>query len=107
MNTSRPIKALIVALPTVLVLSQADALIGAGAVLLTYVWIRLSATPAAGPASAAKPARNPCDDHRRNAVAHRGAEQHRIARTPTGRGPRDQRCPASRATARARRSTRR
>jgi hypothetical protein len=75
--------------------------LGAGAMLVTFAWIRLApARPAA--AAAGGSARSRSD-------APPSAPEHdRVLRTAVPRRmPRDVRCTASRATARARRSTRR
>jgi hypothetical protein len=103
MRTSPLTKALLVAIPAGLWLALGHASLGqalplvAGAVLVTWAWIELTAghEVASAPIPAATPG------------AHRSRTDCRIPRTPGRRPARDLRCPASRATARARRSTRR
>jgi hypothetical protein len=96
-------KTLLVAIPAGLWLAQGHASLGqtlelvAGVALVTWAWIALRSTRKAVPAT--EPAPPPV------ALTRRG--DCRIARTPPGRLARDLRCPASRATAPARRSTRR
>lgn len=105
MRISPPLKAVIVALPTAAWLAHSDASVGAtlalaaGAALCTFAWIVFS--PPRPKTKAEQPAGRDCSEQRH------GTEEHRVSRTPTGRGARDVRCPASRATARARRSSRR
>ncbi len=106
MRISPPLRGVIVALPTAAWLAQSDATLGgtlalaAGAAFVTFAWIMYTPPrPTAHPA--AQPAERECSEHRH------GSGERRIARVPSGRGARDVRCPASRATARARRSTRR
>jgi hypothetical protein len=103
MRTSRIIMALLVAAPAGLWLMHEHAGLGrtlvfaAGAALVAAAWTALPARclDAAAPALAAlPPARRSCADRR-------------IAARPAGRLARDVGCPASRATAPARRSTRR
>jgi len=102
-------KTVIVAPPTAAWLTQSDAgtwtTIGVvvGAAYLAFIGVLFAWPPlpvVAAPVPAATAARI-CSEPRH------GAAEHRISRRPTRRGPRDLRCPASRATARARRSTRR
>jgi hypothetical protein len=103
METSALMKTLLVATPAGLWLAQGHASPGqtlelvAGAALVTWAWIALSARRE--PIGAAVPA-TPLI-----ALTRRG--DCRIERTPRGRLARDLRCPASRATSLARRSTRR
>ncbi len=96
---SAALKAAIVALATVAWLTQAHASVGralalaAGAALVAFGWIVLSAARAVTPAPPVAP------------LAEQAyAEQQRV---PTGRPARDVRCPASHAGARPRRSSRR
>lgn len=106
MRISPPLKAVFVALPAAAWIAQSDATLGrtlalaAGAALVTFAWIILS-PPRRAATPAARPAEHECSEHLHD------LEEHRISRSPTGRGARNVRCPASRATARARRSTRR
>jgi hypothetical protein len=104
------LKAVIVALPTTVWLTQADAgtwptiAFAVGAAYVSFAWM-VFAPP---PRPAAPPAAPELALTVRGCFEPRhGAPRHRIARAPTRRGPRDLRCPASRAAARARRSTRR
>ncbi len=108
MEISPPLKAVVVALPTAAWIVQTNAgrastlALATGAALLTFAWIVVSRPRPASASCAPQPAeRASCSEHRH------GSGEHRIVRTPTGRGARDVRCHASRATARARRSTRR
>lgn len=106
MRISPPLKAVIVALPTAAWVARSDMSVGAtlalaaGAALFTFAWLVLSPPRPAEP-PVAQDREHDCSEHRQ------GLEEHRISRTPAGRGARDVRCPASRATVRARRSTRR
>lgn len=107
MRISAPLRVVIVALPAGAWLVQAGAGVGhalalaAGAAFFTLAWIVLAPPrPGAGPGPQADQL-DGCSEHRHD------TSERRISRTPTGRGARDVRCPASRATARARRSTRR
>jgi hypothetical protein len=103
MRISPPLKVVIVALSAGAWLTQADASVArtiAFAAGATFAWIMFGRPRPAASAPAPAGARG-CSRHRHGQV------QHRISRTPCGRGARDVRCRASRATARARRSTRR
>jgi hypothetical protein len=103
MLTSALMKTLLVAIPAGLWLAQGHASLGqtlelvAGVALVTWAWIALRSRRKAVPAT--EPAPPPV------ALTRRG--DCRIERPPPGRLARDLRCPASRATALARRSTRR
>ena len=103
MATSALMKTLLVAIPAGLWLARGHASLGqtlalvAGAALVTWAWIALSARRE--PLGAAVPATQPV------ALTRRG--DCRIERTAGRRLARDLRCPASRTTALARRSTRR
>jgi hypothetical protein len=103
MLTGAVMKTLLVALPAGLWLAQGHASLGqtleliAGVALVTWAWIALRSSPQGLPAT--EPAQPPV------ALARRG--DCRLERSPPGRLARDLRCPASRATAPARRSTRR
>lgn len=108
MRISPLLKAAIVALAAAAWLMRADAslartlVLAVGAAFLTFAWIMFSPAARAGPAAADEPATAGCREPRPSTTAHR------VSPTPTTRWPRDVRCPASsRATARARRSTRR
>jgi len=102
-------KALLVAIPSGLWLALQHATLAqtlalaAGAALVTWAWIELAALPQVAPLPrpAVAPARPAAP------AAHRCRRDCRIPRTPSGRSARDLRCPAFRATAPARRSTRR
>jgi hypothetical protein len=103
MRTSRIIMALLVVTPAGLWLVREQASLGralvfaAGAALVAAAWTALPAMCHDAPPTA--PTRLP--------AAHHSRADRRIARRPRGRLIRDVRCPASRATAPARRSTRR
>lgn len=108
MRISRSLKVMIVALPAGAWLLRSDAgpgrtlAIAAGAVVVTFAWTALNPRRSVVATAASETAATPvCAEYRDSA-----AEQ-RIPRPPTGRGARDVRCPASRATTRARRPTRR
>lgn len=104
MPTSALMKTLLVAIPAGLWLAQGQASLAqtlallAGAALVTWAWIVLAGAPRTA-LPATEPAQQPV------ALARRG--DCRLERTPPGRLARDLRCPASRPTALARRSTRR
>jgi hypothetical protein len=103
MLTSALMKTLLVAIPAGLWLAQGHASLGqtleltAGVALVTWAWITLRSPRKAVPLT--EPAPPPVTLTRRGDC--------RIERPPPGRLARDLRCPASRATALARRSTRR
>jgi hypothetical protein len=99
------LKPVIVALPATVWLMQADPgtwstiALAVGAAYVSFAWM-LFAPPSRAAAPAGTPVvANHCFEQRH------GAARNRISHRPTRRGPRDLRCPASRAT--ARRSTRR
>jgi|GEM_PF-4824659 len=104
MRLSPLLKGVIVALPASALIVRGNASFGralaiaAGAACIGLAWILFSPSDLAR-ASATEQAG--CPEHR-----HDVAEP-RIARRPAGRCARDVRCPASLATAQARRSTRR
>ncbi len=106
MRLSPPLRAIIVALPMAAWLTRSDATVAstlalaAGAALVTFAWIMYVA-PRRTAIPAPRPAEVQCAEHRH------GSGEHRITRAPSGRGAHDVRCPASGATARTRRSTRR
>ena len=97
---------MIVGLPTAAWLTQANAgtwstiAFAVGAAYVSFAWM-VFAPPPRSAAPVVVPAFTPvvCIEQRH------GAARNRISHRPTRRGPRDVRCPASRAT--ARRSTRR
>jgi hypothetical protein len=109
MGISPPVKAATVALATGAWLTQADASLGrwlvlaANAACFAFAWIVFSPPAAALQAASDEPAAaGVCATSRHIPTAHRSS--HALVT----RRPRDVRCPASyRATARARRSTRR
>jgi hypothetical protein len=96
-------KTLLVAIPAGLWLAQGHASLGqtleltAGVALVTWAWIAL------GSARKALPATGPTTQP----IALEPRDERRIERAARGRFARDLHCPASRATARAHRSTRR
>jgi hypothetical protein len=108
----RPLlKPVIVAVPCAAWLMQADAgtwstialVVGAGYV--AFAWMVFTPPPPPRPAAAALAATAAPAVGSRCFEQRHGAKRNEISHRPTRRGPRDLRCPASRAT--ARRSTRR
>lgn len=112
MRPRRSTKALLVTIVAGLWLAQGHASVARtivfvlGAALLTWAWIASwSGRPTAG---ARAPRRASAPGSACPPVVHKHRAAHRrIERKPRGRIARDVRCPVSRATARARRSTRR
>jgi hypothetical protein len=106
------LKPVIVAVPCAAWLMQADAgtwstiALVVGAAYVAFAWMLFTPPPPRRAAAAIAPVATPAVTRRCYEQRH-GAARNQISHRPTRRGPRDLRCPASGATARARRSTRR